>query len=171
MNNKIRDEIEWVFKIEMQFTSLIIWDKMYEPYQVAIFRKKIDDNRILIKHFIKIDKLIIPNEFIIDFENESENEIMFYITLEIRNFLDDYISNTSFMDFNQTEQQNENHDFDHILAEIFSDSMVIDAYKINGPDFGFYSLSANFFKLKKIILDGIKPTINEEFDRLRKKYK
>jgi len=171
MKNKIRDEIEWVVKLEIQFTSLIIWNKMYEPFQVAIFRKKIADRKILIKYYTKIDKFIKFNEFTIDFKDESENEIMFYITLEIRNYIDNYCSKCSHLNLNQEEDQIENHDYDHILEEVFSDSMVIDAYKINGPDFGFYSLSVNFFKLKKLILDGVKPNINEEFDRLRDKYK
>lgn len=71
---------------------------------------------------------------------------------------------------NKKQEDDIQNDIDEILSEVFQPESVIEGYRLMGPDFGFYSLSNNFYSLKSIALEQKKPDINDEFDRLQKKY-
>lgn len=163
---KIREEIEWVEKNGILFTTLIMWNHLYQPHQVVIFRKLIENHLILIKYYLNISSHIYHHIGLIESKNYTEEETLFHITFMIKHKLD-----------NKEDEKIEENDFDDefkdaesILNDVFLDEYVMHGYQLSSPDFGFYSLSTNFHILKKMILENQKPTLEEEVRRLMSKY-
>ncbi len=101
-----------------------------------------------------------------------EDELLFHITRTLKDILnhniDKWLKN---QDQKEIEDSKAATNEDNILSKIFLDAHTMLLYKGEAPDFGFYSLSPNFHKLKILFEKGSTPDINEEFDRLNHKYK
>lgn len=164
---KIREEIQWIEKNGILFTTLIIWNRFYQPHQAVIFRKTLDNQQILIKYYIKISTHIFHYVGLIKTTQQTEEECLFYITFMIKNQLDDPVDQDI---QDEDELSDEFKEIEWILNEVFLDDIVMYGYQMSSPDFGFYSLSANFHKLEKMILEKRKPTLEEEVRRLMSKY-
>lgn len=167
---KVREEIEWVIKDDTYFTSLIVWNMRYEPFQIVIFMKYLMTKQVSLKYYIKINDLIYQHTALIETLNNSDEETMFHITRVIRDVLDTYILDRP----NQEKEaydhlKSQNHEND-ILREVFIEDIVLEGYRMSSPDFGFYSLASNFHTLKHIILYNNKPNIDEEVKRLWNNY-
>ena len=102
----------------------------------------------------------------------QEDELLFHITRTLRDILnhniDKWLKNRN---HNKIEDLESTANDDNILSKIFFDAHSMLFYKGVAPDFGFYSLSPNFHRLRTLFEKGRTPDINEEFDRLNHKYK
>jgi len=165
----IREEIEWIEYKDYLVTSLLIWNDRFLPFQTIIFRK----GSLMCRTFIKIDQIVYQEDFLIpDLRTNLEEEILFSIT----NYFQKVINFYTVSDYSDIEPHEA--DFDDpalkdmrdILKEILLDDIVLESLKQATPDFGFYSLSLNFNKLKMMIEKGRTPTLYEEVMRINKKH-
>lgn len=167
-----REEILWIKKDKFSFTTLFIWSDKYIPYQCAMFRSEIKHSAIVTAVYYKIgDHVFCQNSMYNIDADTTEQEKLFHITVYAKKLLDKKINewlNTR----NQTSACDEsvNENDEEILNTVFYDQETMELFKMTHPDFGFYSLSPNFHMLRNLLENGKTPNINEEFDRLNKKY-
>jgi len=168
----IRDEIEWIIRSDLWFTTIFIWDNKYAPYQCSIFRRNNGSSCYIKAYFGIEDKIYIKMFDIAHDINISEDELLFHITRTLRDELNYNIDKWLDKHYQKKIKDSESStEEDVIISKIFFDAHTISLYKGESPDFGFYSLSPNFHILKKLEKEGETPTIDEEFERLLKKYK
>ena len=169
MKRLIREEIEWIKYKDYLVTSLIIWNDKFLPFETVIFRK----NSLVCRAFIKIKEVVYQEDFLVDeLRTNLEEEILFSITNYLQNLVNVCTMN-EYPDMKSREIDYNNpalEDIKDILKEMFLDRIVLEYLTQAVPDFGFYSLSLNFHKLKTMIEEGRKPTLYEEFTRINKKY-
>jgi hypothetical protein len=141
--------IEWIKVKETTITSLIIWEKHYEPYQVIIFRKNHPD-RIDLIYYIQLDNLIIARQvFLNDFRTESEEEKLFQIARTGLILIEKMLDNTQ--ESSDGDSASSNEELEKILKEAFLSSYAISLMREKHPEHGFYSLSPNFKKIEKML--------------------
>ena len=169
MKRLIREEIEWIKYKEYLVTSLMIWNDKFLPFQTVVFRK----NSLVCRAFIKINEVIYQEDFLVDeLRTNLEEEILFSIT----NYLQKLVNVYTMDEYRNMEpivanlEDSALEDIREILKEMFLDKLVLEYLTQAVPDFGFYSLSLNFHKIKKMIEEGRKPTLYEEITRINKKY-
>ncbi len=166
---KIRDEVEWIKTKSVWFTSLFVWDNTYTPYQCAVFRSNGNAYIGIRTYYNTGDYLQIKDINTLIGSNTTEDEALFHITRALKDILvqniDDWLS------INQDYCDERKNGVDELLKEVFYDRHTMSLFKGGAPDFGFYSLSPNFHRLKKLAEEGKSPSIDEEFERLLKKYR
>jgi hypothetical protein len=141
--------IEWIKVKETNITSLIIWEKHYEPYQVIIFRKNHLDRTDLI-YYIQLDNAIIARQISLnDFRTETEEEKLFQIARIGLILVEKMLDNSEESSHGDSASPNE--ELEKILKEAFLSSYAIALMREKNPEFGFYSLSPNFKKIEKML--------------------
>jgi hypothetical protein len=144
--------ITWIKKQQTYITSLIFWEKHYEPYQVIIFRWDYSSSLELIYYF-KIDGLIISFPHKIErYRTKSEEEKVYHIARLGLMLLEAALEKIKNEEDTSSYHPPKNPDLDKILSEAFMSKYAIELLREKHPDFGYYSLSHNFKKLEKMIL-------------------
>jgi hypothetical protein len=143
--------IPWISKNKTFITSLIIWNHIYEPYQVIVLRKEEFKKNHLIYYF-QLDHGVVANQqSITTLRTDTQAEINFHVTRLAREFLDSTTVEQSSQS-SDAEPSIPNDELKNILQECFLSPIAIDIMKEKEPEFGFYSISPNFKKLEKILL-------------------
>lgn len=166
-----REEIQWVTIENTLFTTLFIWDNRYTPHQSAIFRRDANNSASSIRVYFKIKDYIHSKDFVFKInESTTEQEKLFHIAVQIKGILDSNIDEWSSIINDTLGNEPLEKEVEELLQHVFYDSATMEFFYGTHPDFGFYTLAPNFHKLEKLAKEGISPTINEEFERLMKKY-
>ena len=166
MSKKIRHEIEWVKHKKYLVTSVIIWNDQYDPTQFIVFR---DDN-LAIRSYCKLNDTVHREDFLVNhLRTSDESEVLFSITNRLRQILNKITLDDFYQDHRNEDIKEDV--FMELINLIFLDDKVMESLLQSSPDFGFYSLSPNYNKLKMIIKEGRVPTLFEEVMYLKDKYK
>jgi len=140
--------IYWLKKDKTLITSLIIWNRDYEPYQVIILRSNSVQNINLIFYF-QLDDGVVANQHTLgQLRTNSDEEINFHIARFAREFLDNQGETTA----REGSTSSPDDQLRDSLKEVFLSPVAIELIREKHPEFGFYSNSPNLKKLEKILL-------------------
>lgn len=156
----------WIRKDESLVTSLLVWNNIYIPTQIIIFRVDFELLSNFIIYFKHEDMLIGKFIQIQESRTNTENELEFHIAFKIKWLLDEVqISNKGVKsDFDVYED----HEFNRIVHEVFMSDIAMTLMMEEHPKFGFYSLSPNIKKIETI-LSGRKDDLYEKLLSMRRR--
>jgi len=149
MNIIFKTNFYWIKKEEALVTSLLVWNSIYIPTQVIIFRvdSVIESNFIIyFKHSERlIGKFIILNES----RTNTENELEFQIAFKIKRLLDE-------IEIFEGEMKSDfdvyaDNEFNRIVNLVFMSDIAMTLMLEEHPRFGFYSVSPNIKKIETIL--------------------
>jgi hypothetical protein len=144
--------IPWIKKERTLISSLVYWEKHYEPYQVIIFRWDKNDSLELIYYF-NLDGLILAFPHIIErYRTHTEEEKMYHIARLGLMLLEATLEKLKDEEDVSSYHPPKNPELENILKEAFMSTYAIALLREKHPDFGYYSLAHNFKKLEKMIL-------------------
>lgn len=143
--------MSWIKNHHSKITSLILWDKNYEPYQTIILRHDNKNQIHLIYYFQLDDRVVAYRQTIQEFRTDTEEEKFFQIA-RIGLWLLEMA-----LEFNPKNNGVIQEDppidkrLNDLLSEAFLSGLAIGMMRTKSPDFGFYSFSPNLKKLEKMI--------------------
>ena len=138
--------IYWIKDRDFKFTSLVIWDDLYLPYSVIMFRKD-NPNNHEIRMYVTIDGLVYKEDFIIDNKRtNSEEEVMYRITNWAQKLINVYVifnhDEEKLLHKNDASMACRNEMFLVNIISLKHEDLV--GMRLKSPDFGFYSMAPNF---------------------------
>jgi hypothetical protein len=141
--------ISWVRIGDTLISSFIIWTKDYLPYQTVMLRRQTKHSHQLVYYFKLEDKFVGSMVAIPKGRTETEEENVFHIAHEGLRILYQWLNH----------QENEGQPSPPItqeLQQLIEEAFISDLgmqliTEEHHPDFGFYSLSPNFKKIKKMV--------------------
>jgi hypothetical protein len=144
--------IPWISKNNALITSLVYWEKHYEPYQVIIFRLDNRNSMDLIYYF-NLNGVVISFPHIIEkYRTNAEEEKMYHIARLGLMLLEQALENIDKRIDLSSYKPPENKELDSLLSDAFMSSVAMSLIQEQKhPTFGFYSLSHNYIKLEKMI--------------------
>ena len=141
--------MSWIKNKHSKITSLILWDKNYEPYQTIILRHDNKKQIHLIYYYQLDDRVIAYRQAIQDFRTDTEEEKFFLIAriglCQLEMALGFNREGNGFIE----EEPPIDKRLDDLLKETFLSELAIGLMRTKSPDFGFYSFSPNLEKLEK----------------------
>ena len=140
--------IHWLKKEKTLISSLIIWNREYEPYQVVILKRNQGDNFRVIFYF-RLDDGVVAYELTIgQLRTNTEEEINFHVARLAREFIDNQSKKT----ISEGTTTSPDDSLKESLKEVFLSPIAIEIIREKSPEYGFYSNSPNLKKLEKILL-------------------
>jgi hypothetical protein len=145
--------IPWISKTNALITSLVYWEKHYEPYQVIIFRWDHKDSMDLIYYF-NLDGMVIAFPHMIEkYRTNKEEEKMYHIARLGLMLLEQSLENLDKGEDLSSYTPPENKELDSLLKDAFMSDLAIALIREEKhPTFGYYSLAHNYNKLEKMVL-------------------
>jgi len=143
--------ITWIKKSNALITSLIYWEKHFDPYQVIIFRWDRVQSQDLIYYF-NINSTILAFPHIIEaYRTNKEEEKNYHIARLGLMLLEKTIEKSMNSEGMEDYSPQKNNELDKLLKEAFLSIYGMELQREKHPDFGYYSLSPNFKKLEKML--------------------
>lgn len=156
----------WIEKEEALVTSLLVWNNIYIPTQIIIFRVDTEFESNFIIYFKDKDRLLGKFIQLNDSRTNTENELEFQVAFKIKDLLDKIQTYESEMesDFDVYEDN----EFSRIVNLVFMSDIAMALMLEEHPKFGFYSLSPNIKKIETI-LSGEKDDFLEKVVSMRRR--
>jgi hypothetical protein len=143
--------IKWIKKSDALITSLVYWDKHYEPFQVIIFRWDRGDSQDLIYYF-NINSVVYAFPHIIEaYRTHKEEEKQYHIARLGLMLLEKTIEKTTDHEDMKNYYPPKNDELDKLLRNAFMSIYAMELMREKNPEFGYYSLSPNFKKIENML--------------------
>jgi hypothetical protein len=143
--------MNWISTKTIKITSLILWNKEYEPYQTIILREDRKTDLKVIYYFQLDDKVVAFQQTIHGFRTATEEERLFQISRIGLLLLGKALGEEEELPSTSNEDPLTDKRLNDLLEEAFLSRLAIDLMRTRSPDFGFYSFSPNMKKIEKMI--------------------